>query len=515
MNSFPLDITPELIQAVFDHSLTNIYAAKALRDPTTGELVDFQIYYCNDPFLQRVHYSLDQVKSASLRTLFPALEQSGFLARYKRVVERGELFEGEQAYEGPNGHFYYQTLVKKLNDGIVVNFIDVTDRREAELAAQRTADLLRATLDASISSIFYMRALRQAPTPQTPTGEVIDFLIEYSNAAVLRSNNLRPDEVVGQRLLEKFPGNRANGFFDSYVRVVETGQPERMVQHYRDELGLDGWFEVSTVRQDEHSVVVTFMNITETKLSQLRLEESNRSLDQFAAIASHDLQEPLRKIISFGDLLMNQYGPLMGEGIALVERMQSASRRMQSLIRDLLTYARLTKTGDLFAQPVNLNDILQEVLLDLEMAIAEGQAQIKLHALPTLPGNRLQLRQLFQNLLSNSLKYVQPGRRPMIEVEAQAIDRSELPTEVQLPGMPGYRYWRIRVSDNGIGFGEQYREKIFGAFERLHGKQSSYAGTGMGLAIVRRVMENHQGGVTAQGREGQGATFTLYFPGQD
>ncbi len=633
MNSTVTDASTELLRAVVDSSLTSIYAARAVRDTATGELIDFQIYFGNPAFYQRVRLSEADLQAQTLRTLFPVLVETGFFDHYRQVVETGETFEGEQEYPGPNGHFWYQTTVKKLDDGLVVNFIDITPYKEAELQLRQSTQLvddivqvmpngmviaeamrdpdgtitdfrvtlnnpaarqlagvsaddvgrtiltidpplretglfdryvaliqtgepfsleysfrgrelalsvsklndgfiamftdvtgrkqaelklqeanrqLQSTLDASISSILALTAIRNE------AGQIVDFQMEKANRSVERSLGKTPAELEGRTLLGVYPGNVESGFFALYAKAADTGEAQQATFLYTDRNGYEGWFEASAVQQEKDKIVLTFMNVSEHKqaleqLAQLnaQLHRSNESLDQFAAVASHDLQEPLRKIKSFGDLLINQYGSRLGDGVDLLQRMQLAADRMQNLIRDLLTYSRLAKSGGIEQQSVNLRQIVDDVLVDLEVVVAEKGAVVEVGDLPTLPGDAVQLRQLFQNLLSNALKFTKAGRTPRVTVSARPADPDEKRIEM---GLPRGQYWQIAVADNGIGFSEKYRERIFGAFERLHSKNSVYAGTGIGLAIVRRVMDNHAGTVTAHATEGEGATFTLYFP---
>ncbi|QDK81316.1 hypothetical protein EXU85_22970 [Spirosoma sp. KCTC 42546] len=506
MNVRFTDESSELLQTLVETSLTNTYVARAVRDPATGQITDFRITLVNTQFQKWIGSSVEELQATTLLTLFPQFAQLVLFAHYIEVVETGQTYQGEDYHPFRNGNAmdWFTLSVRKQGDGIMVNFLGIPAE---QLKLQRQAEQLRATLDASLNSIFYMKAVRD-----DQTGQIIDFLIEFSNQAVLSSTNLKPEEVIGQRLLEKFPGNKENGFFDSYVRVVETGQPEQMTQPYRDELGLEGWFQISAVRHDRDNVVVTFMNITESKQIEQQLRESNTSLEQFASVASHDLQEPLRKIQLFSTALVDQYGTALGKGVDLLKKMQSTTERMQSLIRDLLDYSRLSKGDDTRHQLVELPKLVEEVLIDLELAVQEKGASIEVGNLPTLMGNALQLRQVFQNLISNGLKFSKPGQAPHIRITSEKKGRTELPADVRLPGLPGQYYWQIKVRDQGIGFDEAYREKIFGAFERLHGRSSAYKGSGIGLAIVRKVMTNHHGLVVAHSREGAGATFTLYFP---
>lgn len=239
------------------------------------------------------------------------------------------------------------------------------------------------------------------------------------------------------------------------------------------------------------------------------LKRSNRNLEQFAYIASHDLQEPLRKIQQFGDLLRNQYHAGLGEGVAYLERMQTAAQRMSNLIRDLLSYSRISTQRET-SRLVSLNALIESVIQTLDSQIQETDATLQVGDLPQVKGDPSQLEQLFQNLLSNALKFSQPGASPQIQIQASQVAVADLPEDIK-PHHQALAYHRIDVIDNGIGFDEKYLDRIFQVFQRLHGK-NEYAGTGIGLAICEKVVTNHGGAITASSRPGQGATFRVYLP---
>lgn len=239
------------------------------------------------------------------------------------------------------------------------------------------------------------------------------------------------------------------------------------------------------------------------------LIRSNENLQRFAYIASHDLQEPLRKIQQFGNLLQNQYAQGLGEGIDYLQRMQLAAGRMSTLIRDLLAFSRISTSQDSI-RVVALDEVVSLVLSDLEIVIQETGAIVHVNHLPAVLGDDSQLGQLFQNLLSNALKFRRSDVSPEIIIRTFMLTASQLPDSVKPARFAGV-YHRIDVSDNGIGFEEKYTERIFQVFQRLHGK-NQYAGTGIGLAICEKVAFNHGGAITATGAPGQGATFSVYLP---
>lgn len=240
------------------------------------------------------------------------------------------------------------------------------------------------------------------------------------------------------------------------------------------------------------------------------LSRSNENLQQFAYVASHDLQEPLRKVQSFGDLLKDQYTDQIGEGIVYVERMQGAASRMSTLIRDLLSYSRIHTRRE-NTTSVSLNEVVKAVLNDLELTIANCGAAVEADSLPTVPGDASQLGQLFQNLLTNALKFRRNDTQPLIRVTARWISADSLPAGRRQAMGGALAYHCIEVADNGIGFDEKYVDRIFQIFQRLHGK-SEFDGTGIGLAVCEKVAANHGGFISARSKAGQGATFSLFLP---
>jgi len=235
---------------------------------------------------------------------------------------------------------------------------------------------------------------------------------------------------------------------------------------------------------------------TEEKLKALagRLDLSNRELDQFAFIAAHDLQEPLRKILAFGDRLGTKYREKLDEeGKEYLIRILNASKRMQQFISDLLKYARVA-THPEPSDTVDLREAVMEVISDLEIKIERFGANVEVFELPAVKGAESQMRQLFQNLIANALKF-----------------HGEAQPRIKIYSRPTGHDCRIFVEDNGIGFDEKYLDRIFEPFQRLHGK-SAYEGTGMGLAICRKIVERHGGSITAKSKPGEGSTFIITLP---
>lgn len=236
------------------------------------------------------------------------------------------------------------------------------------------------------------------------------------------------------------------------------------------------------------------------------LQRSNRELEDFAFVASHDLQEPLRKILAFGDRLQRKHGEALGDGVDYLERMQAAARRMSTLINDLLEFSRVSSKPLEKVETLSLDAVLADVLDDLEEVIKSRGALINADPLPDIEADATQMRQLLQNLVGNAIKFVDAQQTPAIRVTsrilpARVLDEATIATEAL----------ELQVIDNGIGFDEEYLERIFKPFQRLHSR-TQYSGTGIGLAVCQRIVERHGGILSARSERGKGSVFTVNLP---
>lgn len=239
------------------------------------------------------------------------------------------------------------------------------------------------------------------------------------------------------------------------------------------------------------------------------LERSNRELEQFAYVASHDLQEPLRKIQAFSNLLQkNNEGRLNEQSDSYIYKIVNAADRLSKLIDDLLNFSRLSRFEGVYEQ-ADLNEILKKVLSDYELQISKSNVHIEREHLPVLEANVVQMNQLFQNLLSNCLKFITTDHQPQLKISCRKMTQQEVVAHPELN--KAVKHFEITFSDNGIGFEQEYAEQIFMIFKRLHG-QFEYPGSGIGLSLCRKIVLNHGGKITASGLHGQGATFTIMLP---
>ncbi|MES2628665.1 MAG: ATP-binding protein [Bacteroidota bacterium] len=384
---------------------------------------------------------------------------------------------------------------------------DNKHRDRAEQDRRRSADILK-------QSEMRYRNLNDSSNDAIVITDATGAIISWNNMAQTIFG-YSPPEAYSMSTTVIMPDvrvvNRVND--NEEVSRFETTGKTKKGKDIPLEISLSSW----QIKNDVFTGV-TIRDITEQRktLEKLdnaikELQRSNEDLEQFAYVASHDLQEPLRKIQTFSDRFMAKFHSQEGmPGQEYLIPMRNAAERMQTLIQDLLAFSRLTKDNTQ-QQNVNLNDIVGQVLDDLQLSIEDKKGLVTISDLPTLSkASKMQMHQLFLNLISNALKFSKTDVPARISVMCSITDtKKNTYHEVELN--PKLSYYRIEISDNGIGFDNKYLEKIFTIFQRLHGR-TEYAGTGIGLAVCKKICKNHKGFITARGEADKGATFILFFP---
>ena len=343
-------------------------------------------------------------------------------------------------------------------------------------------------------------------------------LIVYCNAYFAGLARRAYDKVVGSYIMAMVTED-SRGLFRELFDQALKGNSKGEVCLDVDGIRIPVYVSLTSLQPKLATVGMIITDLTEKKklenqvnLKNVELERQNEELASFTYIASHDLQEPLRKIRTFSSrILLKENDRFSEEGKDYFNRIIRAASRMQNLIDDLLDYSRTNKS-DLAFEVLDLNEIVDKVKQDLYDDIREKNAQVLSETLPVLTAIPGQIHQLLLNLVSNAIKYSKPDVSPLIRLSAARVAAAAFSNERILPEKK--TYWKISITDNGIGFDQRYQHKIFELFQRLHAK-TEYQGTGIGLAICKKIVQNHGGIITATGQPGIGSTFNLFIPVHD
>lgn len=319
---------------------------------------------------------------------------------------------------------------------------------------------------------------------------------------------LSREQILGKKFDEALPQIKGTLTHQSILRALKG----EFIHNPQYRSAVTGAFYESYLRPlmnetgEIDAVLMTAHNISGFIEANAELQKRNADLEQFAYVASHDLQEPLRKVLLFTDRLNDELTDKTEPVVRYIDRIENAARRMSSLIRDVLAYSRLTRLEQSFVR-TDLNEVLAQVQIDLELLVSEKSAAITSERLPVVNGNALQLHQLFSNLLNNALKFCE--RQPCVNITCSPATDEEV-ASMHLP-FAGAGYSRIQVIDNGVGFDPRYADKIFTLFQRLH-QDKKYEGTGIGLALCKKIVTNHYGDIGVASQPGVGTTFTILLP---
>jgi signal transduction histidine kinase len=496
-----------LLDNLLKYSPAGISVTEVIRDKA-GQVVDGRTILANDTAEQFLGFPKAVYLSKTITEIDPNILTSPLYRMSLHTLLTGEPFHTQYFLE-PANKWIELSVSKMDNDHLINIFTDITNTKMVHLQVEQAAERLKAVFNASQSGMFIFAPVKDEQ------GEVVDFRFVITNPTFAAYAGVAPDVLLGALGSTFFPGYLHNGVFDMYKETYLTGKTLRQDVHYnvdQHDLYLD---LLSTKIHDE--VLVTFTDYTTIKKAQLQLEKliedlrrSNASLEEFAHAASHDLKEPIRKIRVFSDRLKASLATRMDETESnMFERMQKATERMALLVDDLLLYSHVSLTP-LQMEEIDLNAKLRIVLSDLEVQVEEKNATVTIDQLPTVKGYRRQLQQLFQNLVSNALKYSKPGVPPVVHISSKEVKGADVPIELPLE-YKDKSYHLIEVEDNGIGFEQENAEKIFQMFHRLHGR-SEYTGTGIGLSIARKVVDNHNGYIWADSEPGKGTRFSVLLP---
>ena len=365
---------------------------------------------------------------------------------------------------------------------------------------------LTSILNTSQNGILTYKAVRKK-------GQITDFRVLFANRAVEGLLGIKPEEVIKKRLKEIPSFIQYPGLMEKFIEVTDTGK-QVSLEILSDQGGVRKWLYILLAKMED-GLTASFHDISDIKRYQedlqsniKKLEESNKELEQYAYVASHDLQEPLRKIRTYADFL---YGHTQSHADdktrSYMEKIISAAERMSNLISDILSFSSLKREPGFVS--TNLAHVLKNMLVDLDLLIIEKNALIKFDRLPVVEAIPLQMHQLFYNLINNALKFSRTDMQPVIEITSRSIEgKEELAAHNLDLSLP---YCEIILKDNGIGFSPEFSEQIFGLFKRL-GPKSKFSGSGIGLALCRKVVQNHNGLIFAEAHPNDGATFHIILP---
>jgi len=477
-----------------------------------NKIIDFEILFINDAINPVTGDTPNEIKNQKASKIFPAIFNSGVFEKLVICIEEEKQMVYETSYVKNEHTLWFRATAIKLNDGVTVTTTEITEEKkkaerqirlneelqiqnsilsEAESLAKVGSYLWNTkSHDSQLSDNFY-RLLECEPK---------EFKASFENFKTF----VHPDDLeeYGKRAEKSLRTGEMKTH--TYRVITKTGK----TRHLRTNGHIEN-------RDGKKMMVGVVQDITEEIKSEQKLknkneelQRSNAELESFNRVASHDLQEPVRKIQLFiSSISDDELEKFSGKGRIYLEKINKSANRMQTLIKYLLSYSRLNRSKEDFVN-VDLNETLNKVLEDLEERITETHIEITVDKLPTIKAITFQMEQLLNNLVSNAVKYRSTTEAPKIVIDCIKVLQAKIPANFEKKPRS---YYRLSVMDNGIGFDQENSEKIFGLFERLHQKEE-YSGTGIGLAICKKIVDNHKGHIVADSEKGKGSTFCVYLP---
>jgi two-component system CheB/CheR fusion protein len=543
-----------IIRGVFNSSPNAIFAFQTIRN-VEDRITDFRLLSSNYAANAMVRHSNDDLKGVSLTKDLPALTANDLLTRYIDVVEGEKNFHG--TFRSNDDGKWYELTVVKMMDGFVATFTNVSERIQAEerlrsnymelISTRETLKKLNAELEDKVqertralalseerfrlvsrvtndaiwdwdfvnntvwwSDTFYKQFGYEKTTVPLDRNGWLEKIHPQEQAAATSSIyaaiNTHQSQWSREYRFRKEDGQYADVLDRAYILHDDNGTPYRM---------LGSMLDITELKKAEYEIAQAKQALEEkvaertAQLKQLNeaLETSNHDLQQFASIASHDLQEPLRKIHMFSKAIQDRFGDQIPDDIKVYfGKIIRSTDRMRALIIDILNFSRLSAEITYYRR-TDLETMFAEVLEDFEVTIREKKATVTSGDLPEIDLIPGQFRQVLHNLLSNALKFIRPETPPIIRLEATRIREKTF----DAPPDPAGTFYRFSITDNGIGFEEKFAENVFKLFQRLHPKDR-FEGTGIGLAITKKIIERHNGLITVHTNEGRGARFDWILP---
>lgn len=482
-------------QTFFESILNNTPAVIYVKSP------DGKYLFTNQAFKNLFP---DPSRGQTLKTdydLFPKEIADAFRKNDTKVFKTGKPLEIEEVATHRDGPHTYLSVKFPIFDeqgrisAVAGISTDINERKFLESDIEASRDYFENIINAVADPIF----VKDRRHRWVLLNDALCKFIGHSR-----------EELIGKSDYEFFPKEQADIFWAKDEEVFKSGKENLNEEYFTDAQGILHTIvtkkNIYTDARGEKYIVGVIRDITDQKRAEQGLLQKTLELAQtkaereylelFACVASHDLQEPLQKIIAFGGLLKSHSSQALDEkGRGFVEKLQLSAMRMSRMIDDLLQFTRVTTASELFDE-VDLEMVVGEVLSDLDHKISQSKAKVEVGSLPLVYADRRQMHLLFLNLISNALKFQNSTAAPKIKIASEATE-------------PGFV--RIHVSDNGVGFDEQAAEKMFRPFERLHGR-SEFEGNGIGLAICKKIVMRHGGEITASSPKKQGAVFTILLP---